>query len=521
MLRGVTVREARLEDTDAIARVIAAVADEGLIATEPPVDLAARAQAFRRMIEAEGPEALWVLEEDGRVIGNAGVNETAAPGVLSLGMAILPEARGGAAVVLCWRRSSSTLAPLERTSSSLRCGPTTHPRSAYTPRLGSRRRVSVATTIAVATARSAPRSLWPSRLSALTASSAGGPEVGRTPANRPALLLSMNAGGDEDSRNSRFGRVATVPWFPGCPSIRISRFVGMASNYKIKNFEDIEPSGGDGVDGRFSRKFLDSAQLGVSRWRYEPGKQTGGHRHEIQEEVYTVISGSGRVKLDEEIIEIKQWDVIRVAPRVARGFEAGPDGLEIIAAGGSKPDGGEGSSSRATGQTSSCAARYGFRPLSATASAALCMESGASASESVAAVACRSDSGSHERKADGEQSPSEEDAHVLEQDCPRVSGLTPAAAMAQDRPRSTVRLVMPEDGLDALIAEQVSYYRARAAEYDSTVPIDDGSRATLLGRWMPSAREDRFSSSRAGRASGRPSLPGTRRTSRPLTPRPK
>ena len=116
----------------------------------------------------------------------------------------------------------------------------------------------------------------------------------------------------------------------------------MASKYKIKNFEDIEPSGRDGVDGRFSRKFLDSAQLGVSRWRYEPGKQTRGHRHEIQEEVYTVISGSGRVKLDDEIIEIKQWDVIRVAPKVARGFEAGPDGLEIIAAGGSKPEGGDG-----------------------------------------------------------------------------------------------------------------------------------------------------------------------------------
>ena len=96
------------------------------------------------------------------------------------------------------------------------------------------------------------------------------------------------------------------------------------------------------MDGRFSRKFLDSAQLGVSRWRYEPGKQTRGHRHEMQEEVYTVISGSGRIKLDDEIIEIKQWDVIRVAPRVARGFEAGPEGLEIIAAGGSKPDGGDG-----------------------------------------------------------------------------------------------------------------------------------------------------------------------------------
>jgi quercetin dioxygenase-like cupin family protein len=116
----------------------------------------------------------------------------------------------------------------------------------------------------------------------------------------------------------------------------------MASDYAIKNFEDIESSGGDGVEGRFSRKFLDSTELGVSRWRYEPGKQTLGHRHQVQEEVYAVISGSGRVKLDDEIIEIKQWDVIRVAPQVARGFEAGPDGLEIIAAGGSKPDAGDG-----------------------------------------------------------------------------------------------------------------------------------------------------------------------------------
>ena len=116
----------------------------------------------------------------------------------------------------------------------------------------------------------------------------------------------------------------------------------MPSDYAIKNFEDIEPSGADGIDGRFSRKFLDSTELGVSRWRYGPGIQTPGHRHEVQEEIYAVINGSGRVKLDDEIIEIKQWDVIRVAPKVARGFEAGPDGLEIIAAGGSKPEGGDG-----------------------------------------------------------------------------------------------------------------------------------------------------------------------------------
>ncbi len=116
----------------------------------------------------------------------------------------------------------------------------------------------------------------------------------------------------------------------------------MASDYAIKNFDDIEPAGAEGIDGRFSRKFLESTELGVSRWRYEPGSQTPGHRHGVQEEVYAVISGSGRIKLDDEIIDVKQWDVIRVAPNVARGFEAGPEGLEIIAAGGSKPEGGDG-----------------------------------------------------------------------------------------------------------------------------------------------------------------------------------
>src|SRR3954469_15047201 len=80
----------------------------------------------------------------------------------------------------------------------------------------------------------------------------------------------------------------------------------MASDYVIKNFEDIETSGVNGIDGRFSRKFVDSTDLAMSRWRYEPGTQTPGHRHKVQEEVYAVINGSGRVKLDDEIIEIKQ-----------------------------------------------------------------------------------------------------------------------------------------------------------------------------------------------------------------------
>ena len=58
-----------------------------------------------------------------------------------------------------------------------------------------------------------------------------------------------------------------------------------------------------------------------------------GHKHETQEEVYVVVRGSGRMKLDDEIIELAQWDAVRVAPGTWRGYEAGPEGLEILVIG--------------------------------------------------------------------------------------------------------------------------------------------------------------------------------------------
>ena len=87
------VRYARVEDVEAMALIMAAVAEEGLIGTEPPLDLVARAQRFRATIESDGPTASWVLDDRGRVVGNAAVQERN-PGVLYLGMAILGEARG-------------------------------------------------------------------------------------------------------------------------------------------------------------------------------------------------------------------------------------------------------------------------------------------------------------------------------------------------------------------------------------------------------------------------------------------
>ena len=116
------------------------------------------------------------------------------------------------------------------------------------------------------------------------------------------------------------------------------------SAYAIKNLMDAENlAKQDDREIRFTRKYLDSAQLGVTYQQFAPGyTSTDGHSHEVQEEAYVVIDGSGQVKLDDETVSLKKWDVVRVAPAVVRGFDAGPDGLTLIALGGSKPEGGDG-----------------------------------------------------------------------------------------------------------------------------------------------------------------------------------
>jgi mannose-6-phosphate isomerase-like protein (cupin superfamily) len=112
------------------------------------------------------------------------------------------------------------------------------------------------------------------------------------------------------------------------------------------NLLEVEDSMGDrapGMELRFGRKHLDSRDLGVSHVRYAPNLRVEfAHSHREQEEAYVVVAGSGRVLLDDEILELRQWDVVRVAPEVVRAFESGPDGLDIIAVGGPKPEGGDG-----------------------------------------------------------------------------------------------------------------------------------------------------------------------------------
>ena len=118
------------------------------------------------------------------------------------------------------------------------------------------------------------------------------------------------------------------------------------ADYTHVNLMDIDDAVAgrvEGIEGRFGRGPMGATDIGVSHWRYAPGfRSKTGHRHREQEEAYLVLGGSGELLLDGEVIELGQWDLVRVAPTVLRGFAAGPDGLEVIAVGGPKPEGGDG-----------------------------------------------------------------------------------------------------------------------------------------------------------------------------------
>lgn len=105
---------------------------------------------------------------------------------------------------------------------------------------------------------------------------------------------------------------------------------------KLSEAEDIAAGFGLGEMGemRFVTEQLAAEDTGLSHQKLRAGaRQPFGHRHDSAEEVYVVIAGAGRVKLDEEIVDIEKLDAIRVAPGVTRAFEAGDEGLEMLAFG--------------------------------------------------------------------------------------------------------------------------------------------------------------------------------------------
>jgi quinol monooxygenase YgiN/mannose-6-phosphate isomerase-like protein (cupin superfamily) len=106
-----------------------------------------------------------------------------------------------------------------------------------------------------------------------------------------------------------------------------------STHMNLADVDDLAPRFGYGeiIEARFATGALGAVQTGVSYQRLRPGvRQAFGHRHRHAEEVYVVVAGDGRVKIDDEVSEVRPLDAVRIAPESGRAFEAGPNGLDLL-----------------------------------------------------------------------------------------------------------------------------------------------------------------------------------------------
>jgi mannose-6-phosphate isomerase-like protein (cupin superfamily) len=110
----------------------------------------------------------------------------------------------------------------------------------------------------------------------------------------------------------------------------------------LKEVEDQAPRFGyaPNVEARFARVPLELEKSGISHFRCAPGfRMPFGHRHGEQEEIYVVVRGSALMKLEDELVGLREWDAVRVPGATTRGIEAGPDGVEVLAFGAPNTEG--------------------------------------------------------------------------------------------------------------------------------------------------------------------------------------
>ncbi|WP_354701609.1 hypothetical protein DSM112329_01934 [Paraconexibacter sp. AEG42_29] len=114
----------------------------------------------------------------------------------------------------------------------------------------------------------------------------------------------------------------------------------MTTTHTISNLDDADdlaPGFGmaDMGEARFPREALGAERVGLGHYLMRPGRRVGfGHRHDVSEEIYLVLAGSGRFKLDDEIVDVGPRDMVYCPPATVREWEAGPDGMEVLAFGG-------------------------------------------------------------------------------------------------------------------------------------------------------------------------------------------
>ncbi len=121
----------------------------------------------------------------------------------------------------------------------------------------------------------------------------------------------------------------------------------MTAGYTKKNLKDVEDAAprfgmSPPLEARFARGDLELEKSGISYQRLDPESRVPfGHKHAEQEELYVVVGGSGRMKLGDDVVELRRWDAVRVAPDVMRVLESGPVGLEVLVFGAPSVEGGD------------------------------------------------------------------------------------------------------------------------------------------------------------------------------------
>jgi mannose-6-phosphate isomerase-like protein (cupin superfamily) len=110
----------------------------------------------------------------------------------------------------------------------------------------------------------------------------------------------------------------------------------VAGYTKLNLITDVEDSAqkfgmGEVLEAHFAREAIEAQKFGLSLQRLKPDQRMPfGHKHGEQEEVYVVVGGSGRLKIEDEVLELSPWDAVRVEAELVRNLEAGPDGLDVV-----------------------------------------------------------------------------------------------------------------------------------------------------------------------------------------------
>lgn len=116
------------------------------------------------------------------------------------------------------------------------------------------------------------------------------------------------------------------------------------AGYTVQNLKQIDNAGAafglpeDQIELRLGRGPLGCETAGVSYMKLGPGYRAPfGHSHGEQEEIYVLVSGSARMKIGDDMVDLQPFTAVRVAPASMRGYEGGPQGAELIVVGAPQP----------------------------------------------------------------------------------------------------------------------------------------------------------------------------------------